>query len=283
MKLEGQVAVITGAGRGIGRAIALAQAGEGAKVALLARTAPEIEAAAKKIVAGGGTARAFVVDIVDLDAVTTVFADIERELGPVTLVTNNAAAFAAIGPIWEVEPDSWWRDVETNIRGTFNCCRAAAPWMRARGQGRIINMTGGGAATSFPNGSGYATSKAGILRFTECLSDSLAQSGVLVFAMDPGLVRTAMTEYQLVSEAGRAYLPNIERLFAEGIDVPPTLAARLSVEIGSGRFDRLAGRMLMAARGDLDLDETAIATIVAADQRSLRVNGMPAERRYKRE
>ena len=279
MKLAGEVAVVTGAGRGIGRAIALAQAKEGAKVALMSRTAPEIEAVAREIAAQGGTAMTFVVDVVDLAAVTGAFEKIERDLGPVSLITNNAAAFAAIGPIWAVDPDAWWRDLETNIRGTFNCCRAAAPAMMARKRGRIINMTGGGTATSFPNGSGYATSKAGVLRFTECVSDLLAGSGVLVFAMDPGLVRTAMTEYQLTSEAGRAYLPNIERLFADGIDVPPTLAARLSVEIGSGRFDKLAGRMLMAARGDLDLDEAAVNEIVSADLRSLRVNGMPAERR----
>ena len=148
--------------------------------------------------------------------------------------------------------------------------------MMARKRGRIINMTGGGTATSFPNGSGYATSKAGLLRFTECVSDTLAGSGVLVFAMDPGLVRTAMTEYQLTSEAGRTHLPDIPRLFETGVNVPPELAARLSVEIGSGRFDRLAGRMLMAARGDLDLGEAEIDAIVARDFRSLRVNGMPA-------
>ncbi len=277
MKLAGEVAVVTGAGRGIGRAIAQAQAKGGARVALLARTAAEIEGVAKAIAADGGVARAFAVDIVDLDQVTQTFAAIEGDFGPVSLLTNNAAAFAAIGPIWTVEPGAWWRDVETNIRGTFNCCRAALPAMMARGRGRIINMTGGGTATSFPNGSGYATSKAGLLRFTECVSDSLAGSGVLVFAMDPGLVRTAMTEFQLMSEAGQTYLPNIPRLFEAGIDVPPTLAAGLSVEIGSGRFDRLAGRMLMAARGDLDLDAAEIDAIVAADLRSLRVNGMPPE------
>jgi hypothetical protein len=88
-----------------------------------------------------------------------------------------------------------------------------------------------------------------------------------------------MTEYQLLSEAGRTYLRNISSLFEAGVDAPRTLAARLSVEIGSGRFDRLAGRMLMAAHGDLDLDEAAIEEIVTADFRSLRVNGMPAERR----
>jgi len=101
---------------------------------------------------------------------------------------------------------------------------------------------------------------------------------VLVFAMDPGLVRTSMTEYQLSSDAGRTYLPNIPRLFETGINVPPTLAARLSVEIGSGRFDKLAGRMLMAARGDLDLSDADVDAIVAGDLRSLRVNGMPAEK-----
>jgi len=135
-----------------------------------------------------------------------------------------------------------------------------------------------GTATSFPHGSGYATSKAGLLRFTECVSDTLNGTGVLVFALDPGMVRTSMTEHQLSSAAGRTYLPNIPRLLERGIDVPPSLAARLSVEIGAGRFDRLAGRMLMAARGDLDLADTQIDTIVAEDLRSLRVNGLPPER-----
>jgi hypothetical protein len=98
--------------------------------------------------------------------------------------------------------------------------------------------------------------------------------------MDPGLVKTAMTEYQLTSKAGQTYLPNIADLFETGINVPPTLAARLSVEIARGRFDKLAGRMLMAARGDFDLSADAIEDILAADFRSLRVNGMPPERPY---
>jgi NAD(P)-dependent dehydrogenase (short-subunit alcohol dehydrogenase family) len=275
VKLADTVAVVTGAGRGIGRAIATAQADEGAKVALLSRTAAEIEAVAAAIVAKGGAARAYVVDVVDRGAVDNALAAIERELGPGSLLTNNAGAFFGIGPIWTVDPDAWWRDVETNVRGAFNCCRAALPGMLARRRGRIVNLAGGGAATSFPNGSGYATSKAGLLRFTECVNDTLAGTGVLAFAMDPGLVRTAMTEHQLNSEAGRVYLDAIPKLFASGVNVPPTLAARLSVEIGSGRFDKLAGRMLMAARGDLDLDEAAIDAIVAGDLRSLRLNGPP--------
>ncbi len=277
MKLANDISVVTGAGRGIGREIALTHAREGAKVALLARTATEIEKVAAEIVAAGGSARAYGVDIIDLDAVTKTFATIEKDLGPVTVLVNNAAAFRAIGPIWDVDPAAWWGDVETNVRGTFNCCRVVLTGMRARKRGRIINLTGGGTFSSFPNGSGYATSKSGILRFTECVNDTLAGSGVLVFAMDPGLVRTSMTAYQLESAAGQKYLPDIESLFERGINVPPTMAANLSVEIARGRFDKLAGRMFMAARGDIDLTEAAVDKIVADDLRSLRVNGMPVE------
>src|SRR4051794_3776774 len=101
MKLDGEVAVVTGAGRGIGRALALAQASEGARVALLARTAAEIETVTETTRTAGGTARAYAVDIPRLDAVDAVIAAVERELGPVGLLTNNAGAFGAIGPIWE--------------------------------------------------------------------------------------------------------------------------------------------------------------------------------------
>lgn len=278
MKLDVEVAIVTGAGRGIGREIARTQAREGAKVALLARTEGEINAVAAEIAGDGGTARAYAVDVTDVPAVAAVVAAIESDLGPVSLVTNNAAAFGAIGPIWEVDPDAWWRDVEITLHGSFSVSRAVLPGMIARGRGCIINMTGGGGAGSFPHGSGYATGKAGIIRFTESVADSLEGTGVRMFVMDPGLVRTAMTEYQLTSEAGQTYLPDIERLFDEGINVPPTMAARLTVEIASGRFDALVGRMLMAARGDLDLTDAAVEEIIAADLRSLRVNGMPAER-----
>ena len=203
MKLGGEVAVVTGAGRGIGRAIAEAQAKEGAESPCFRAPPRRSNSSPTRSWPKGGVARAYTADVVDGDAVDSAFAAIEGDLGPISLLTNNAGAFFGIGPIWMVDPAAWWRDIETNIRGSFNCCRAAAPGMLARKRGRIINLTGGGTATSFPYGSGYATSKAGLLRFTECVNDQLAGSGVLVFAMDPGLVRTAMTEYQLASEAGQ--------------------------------------------------------------------------------
>lgn len=279
MKLDGQVCVVTGAGRGIGRGIAREQARAGARVALLGR-GPAVESVAAEIRGQGGEARAYRVDVLDTAGLASVAAAIGRDFGPIDLLTNNAASFVAIGPIWEVDPDAWWHDIELNIRGTFNCCRAVLPSMLQRRSGRIINLTGGGTGTSFPHGSGYGTSKAGVLRFTESVSDTLKGTGVRMFAMDPGLVRTAMTEFQMTDPAGRKYLGDIEQLFARGIDVPPTLAGRLTVEIGSGRFDRLAGRMLFAARGDHELTDDELDDIVKRDLRSLRVNGTPEEHPY---
>ena len=279
MSLAGQVCVVTGASRGIGRGIAIEQARAGGRMALLARSA-EVEDVAHRINASGGEARTYRTDILDAAALAATIAAIEHDLGPISLLTNNAASFYAIGPIWEVDPGTWWRDVELNIRGTFLGCRAVLPGMLARRQGRIINLTGGGTGTPFPYGSGYGTSKAGVLRFTESVSGTLEDTGVMIFAMDPGPVRTAMTEFQMTDAAGRKYLTDIAGLFERGIDVPPALAGRLSVAIGSGRFDRLAGRMLFAARDDIDLTDAQIDEILAQDLRTLRINGTPDEHPY---
>ncbi|WP_319518829.1 SDR family oxidoreductase [uncultured Martelella sp.] len=271
--LGGTISVVTGGGRGIGREIALHQARAGAKVAVLARTKSEIDETAAMITAEGGMARAYPVDLVDRMAVEAVFAKIGADLGPVDLLVNNHGAFRAFGPIWECDPDIWWQDVEINLRGVFHTCRTAAPDMLSRGSGRIVNLVGGGTGTSFPHGSGYASSKAGIMRFTESLNDTTASGGVRAFAVDPGLVRTSMTELQLNTEAGQTYLPDVKQLFEDNINVPPSNAAALIADIARGRFDRLAGRMLRGA-DDRDALERAMDDIVESDNRALRITGV---------
>lgn len=268
--LSGTVSVVTGAGRGIGREIALHQARAGAKVAALARTAREIEETAALIAAEGGKAIAVPVDLVDRAAVEAAAIDIVAGLGPIDMLVNNHGSFRAFGPIWECDPDTWWSDIEINLRGTFHTCRAVAPAMRNRGRGRIVNLVGGGTGSSFPNGSGYASSKAAIMRFTECFNDTVKDSGVHAFAVDPGLVRTAMTELQLYSDEGKKHLPDIERLFDEGVNIPPSRAAALIVDIAAGRFDKLAGRMLRGVE-DRDALERAMDDLVATDGRALRL------------
>ena len=272
-ELKGTVAAVTGAGRGIGREIALHQAQGGAKVAALARTAREVEETASLINGEGGRAIAIPVDLVDRPGVEDAFGRIAAELGAIDLLVNNHGSFRAFGPLWECNPEVWWQDVEINLRGTFHTCRVAAPAMLARGKGRIVNLVGGGTGNSFPHGSGYASSKAAIMRFTECLNDTTKGGGVLAFAVDPGLVRTSMTELQLFSEAGRTYLPNLQGLFESGVNLPPSRAAALIADIAAGRFDPLAGRLLRGV-DDRDLLEREMEAIVARDARALRFSGV---------
>jgi NAD(P)-dependent dehydrogenase (short-subunit alcohol dehydrogenase family) len=267
--LKGTVAVVTGAGRGIGREIALHQAQNGAKVAVLARTASELDETVSLIGKEDGVAISFPVDLIDRRSAEQVLDRVASELGPVDFLVNNHGSFRAFGPIWECDPEIWWQDVEINLRGTFHTSRVVAPAMLARGKGRIVNLVGGGTGNSFPNGSGYASSKAAIMRFTECLNDTTKEGGVLTFAVDPGLVRTSMTELQLFSEAGKTYLPNIQGLFDSGVNLPPSRAAALIVDIAAGHFDPLAGRLLRGV-DDRDQLEQEMKEIVVRDARALR-------------
>src|SRR5579872_638983 len=197
LELNGQTVLITGAGRGIGRAMAQACARAGARVALAARSADQLATVAQEIRSDGGSALGVPTDISDARSVAETVRRVEAEWGPLDLLVNNAAAFQAIGPVWEVEAESWWADVTTNLYGTFLCCHAVLPGMLARDCGRIINVVGGGTGLPFPYGSGYASSKAAVMRLTETLAEELRRAGarVAVFALEPGLVRTAITEY----------------------------------------------------------------------------------------
>lgn len=269
--LQGQVAIVTGAGRGIGREIAGHLAAAGAQVALTARSADQLEAAAAEIRDAGGTALAVPADVTDQSAVAQLVEQVEAELGPVDLLVNNAGSFYAIGPLWEVDPDRWWTDVTINLRGPFLGCRAVLPGMIQRGRGRIINLIGGGTGTPFAYGSGYGSSKAAVMRLTECLAEELRQAGspVAVFALGPGLVRTTLTEYQLHSPEGKQWMPRIERMFDTGQDVPPTRAAALAVQLAGGRFDRLAGRAFSIG-DDLEGLLARQEEIIRKDQKTLR-------------
>jgi NAD(P)-dependent dehydrogenase (short-subunit alcohol dehydrogenase family) len=271
--LDSAVSVVTGGGRGIGREIALQQAREGARVVVLARTATEIGQTVALIESEGGRATAIAVDVTDCPAVEDAFARIAADIGPVDILVNNHGSFQAFGPIWECDPVVWWRDVEINLQGTFHTCRAVSKQMLGRGKGRIVNLVGGGTGNSFPHGSGYASSKAAIMRFTECLNDTTAAHGVLAFAVDPGLVRSAMTETQLYSDAGKTYLPGIKQLFEDGVDIAPSCAALLIADIAAGRFDILAGRLLRGI-DDRDTLEKDMHALVAADGRALRFSAV---------
>ena len=193
--LAGQIAVVTGAGRGTGQAIVRALAQSGATVVAVSRTHEELEQTVAPVTHDGGTAHAQMVDVTDQGAVDALVQGVLAGFGQIDMWVNNAGSSAATGsPVWESDPVLWVRDITTNLVGTFLCVRAVLPSMIARRQGVIINLSGGGADEPAPRYTGYACSKAGILRFTDSLAAEVAAHNIFVYALDPGLVRTAMTE-----------------------------------------------------------------------------------------
>lgn len=270
-QLQGKTIVVTGAGRGIGRAIAREMARCGARVALVAQTEGQLEETRTLVGEDGGSAISIPTDITDAEAVIAMVTRIEKEIGAIDVLMNNAGRFNAIGPVWEVDTEDWWRDVTVNLLGTMRCTKAVLPSMMERRSGVIINMIGGGTADPLEYGSGYGSSKAAVMRFTETLARELGfDSGVSVFAMDPGLVRTAMTELQLLTPAGKKWMTRISGLFEERVDHPPEDAARLAAALASGKYHVLHGRALYAGEDPEDVLK-GIGAIERDDSRTLRM------------
>ena len=242
-ELEGQVAVVTGGGRGVGRTVARALAEAGAAVAVVGRTDRDLKETAAEIEQANGRALALAADVSREDEVTAAMNEIARGLGPVDLLVNNAGACDAIGPVWEVDPELWWRDVEVNLRGTFLCSRAVLPGMLERRYGRIINFSTYGTIRPDPYRSAYASAKLAVLRFTDSLAAELAGRGVVVFAMTPGTVHTRMID-NLAAEAAERDWPVDWPDPATREFLPPERAGELVVYLASGRADALAGRFL---------------------------------------
>jgi NAD(P)-dependent dehydrogenase (short-subunit alcohol dehydrogenase family) len=240
--LGGQVAVVTGAGRGIGRAMAQELAKAGAAVAVVARSEDQLTETVALIEGAGGRAIALPEDVTDQQAVERAMAETEQQLGPVDLLVCNAGHGGQVGPLWEVEPDEWWRCVEVNLRGPFLCARAVVPGMIARQRGRIIVTSSMASVGPWPYMSAYAISKAAVTRLSESLAEETKAHGICVFALHPGSVRTAMWESLFLSDVAEKHLPDMYDYVSQGgSGVPPKRAAELALFLASGQADALSG------------------------------------------
>lgn len=254
MGIDGEVAVVTGGARGIGKAIAQALTSEGASVALADVLADDLRQTAQELASQGATVLPIVADVTQAEQVDAMVEQAEAELGPIAALVNNAGTFSTIGPVWEADPDRWFRDVRVNLFGSFLCCRAVARRMVERGRGTIVNIaSSGGVSDAHPYCTSYACSKTALVRLTEGLARELQPHGVCVFAVGPPAVRTAMTEFILTDPGGRRWRPGFERIFAEGRDHPPELVADLVLGLLSGSADALTGRFLPATRPLADI------------------------------
>jgi NAD(P)-dependent dehydrogenase (short-subunit alcohol dehydrogenase family) len=165
--------------------------------------------------------------------------EVARSFGPVTILVNCAGTCGAIGPLWEIEPDDWRRDVDASLLGTFLCARAVLPAMVARRSGRVINVSSYAAIRATPCIAAYGAAKAALVHLTNTLAAETAPFGVSVFAMTPGRVRTAMTEYMLESQTGKQW-----SIMPTGEWLPAERAGALAVVLSSGRADALSGRFI---------------------------------------
>jgi 3-oxoacyl-[acyl-carrier protein] reductase len=233
-RLEG-VALVTGGGRGIGAGIARTLADAGMRVAVSGRTASEVEAIAQET-----DGLALVGDVSSRDDVERWVEDTEAALGPIELLVANAGTMGVREQTAEIDPADWWRVFEVNVLGVMLCCRAVLPGMTARGGGRIV-VVGSGASylpiRSPAGGTAYGASKAAVGRFAELLAAEVAASGVRVFLISPGLVRTTMTESSFPADAAWT---------------PPELAPQLVRTLAGGRADALTGRYLHAEHDDVE-------------------------------
>lgn len=197
--LDGQVAVITGGGRGIGRAIAIAYAAAGAAVVVAARSATEIDAVAGSIRQAGGQALACHVDVADYASVAALYEQAAAQFGGVDIVLANAGVSHGMGSIETADLEAWKRTVEINLFGALHTARAAIPYLRKRGGGKIV-MTGSGSRfRPTPGISAYSSSKLALWMLTQTLATELQDANISVNELIPGPVKTGMTHFGEVS------------------------------------------------------------------------------------
>jgi len=271
LKLSNKIAVITGGGRGFGKAIALAYAHEGADLVLAARTQEQVESVAKEIRSLGRKAISIKCDISSWDDVQYMVEQVLTNFGRIDILVNNAGRMPPFGPLIESEPNQWLETVAINLGGVYLCSRAVAPVMKRQGFGKIINISGGGATTGTPNSSAYGASKAAVVRLTETLAGELRDANVQVNAIAPGAIYTELTEDIL--RAGSAVG---EKLRAEALRVreartTPKEGTELAVFLGSDDSINLTGRLIAALWDDWrDFSQQRLQQIDSTDWYQLR-------------
>jgi 3-oxoacyl-[acyl-carrier protein] reductase len=194
MKLKGKVALITGGGRGLGRAIAIEMAREGARIVVVARTQKEIEQTVSEIEATGGKAFAVPCDISSEEAVDAMISQIAPQVSALDILVNNAAIIGPPRFMDDADLDSWRQTIDVNLNGVYLCTRAVLPGMVNGGAGKIINISSGLGQMPFPRFCAYGVSKAGLIQMTRSLSEELKPYHIQINAIDPGVMDTSMQE-----------------------------------------------------------------------------------------
>ncbi|SDX59973.1 short chain dehydrogenase [Modestobacter sp. DSM 44400] len=238
LPLQSRIALVTGGGRGIGRATALALAEAGATVAVLARSVDEVERTVDELRAAGHRAAGASGDVADAAALADALHRLTGQLGNIEVLVNNAGVSWPVGPTATIDPEQFAQAVAVNLVGPLRCIRHVLPGMLEAGWGRIVNVTTGAAnPPGMPRAAAYSASKAGLNQLTVNLAAELAGTGVTVTAVDPGPVDTAMQDYmrdQPAEVIGDRVHGMFQRFHAEGRLNHPTQPANLITALAAG-------------------------------------------------
>ena len=194
--LQGQVAIITGAGRGIGAAIAGKLAGLGALTVLCGRTVPPLDSTAAEITKSGGRAQVAECDVTDLSSVESVAARVQRDFGRADILVNNAGVGSFAAPLHQTAPDAWEHVLNTNLRGVYYCVRSFAPMMISARSGHIVNISSLAGKNPLPNGAAYAASKWGLNGLSYSIAEELRSHNIRVSVVCPGSVHTDLSPHE---------------------------------------------------------------------------------------
>ena len=247
--LSGHVALVTGGGRGLGAATALALAEAGADVAVLGRADQFLATVAGAIRQRGRHAAWSVADVSDWKTVRAAISEMSEALGPIDILINNAAVGGAVSRVEEMDPNAWAETLAVDLNGPFNCARATLTAMRARGWGRVLNVTSGAATRPLPGLAAYSVAKAGVDHFTRALAAELAGTGVAAIALSPGMMDTEM-------QAGLRATPRDEMEYfrqahSSGMLRPPEEAAALACWLCGPDGDTFSGQVVSVHTPDI--------------------------------
>ncbi len=263
--LKSKTVLVTGAGRGIGKAIACRLASEGANVALLARSETELLEVSKEIKKNHGSSIHTVADVTREDQIRDAVETVRKQYGGIDILINGAGTYGAIGLTWQTSLDDWKEAISTNLFGTLSCCNAVIPIMMKAGKGKIINLAGGGATMPLPHLSSYACSKVAIVRLSETLAQELKNSNIQVNTISPGTVDTKIQD-QIISAGQRAgiWFAMLKKIRDSGQgSVPMDAVVELVLRMLSSAFDNLTGRLISAQHDHWpEWDEKNIAAIM---------------------
>ncbi|MEO7649467.1 MAG: SDR family oxidoreductase [Bryobacteraceae bacterium] len=243
--LKDKAVLITGAGRGIGKRLAIGFAAAGARVGLLARSKAELDLAKLEIEQAGGTALRLRADVRDMEQLSAAVDRMRVQFGDIHILIAAAASQGPIGPLITAKPKQWAEAIETNLIGVMHSCLAVLPQMIGHRSGKIVVLGGGGGANARPNFSAYASSKAAVIRFVETVAEEVRASNVQINCMGPGGSYTNMTDEIIHAgeRAGHREIEEAEKVRVTG-GVSPEKQVQLAMFLASSRSNHISGKLI---------------------------------------